>query len=58
MLIGHHPQIAVACTHELDEAGVVTIASRARLLVQSKTVTEDGLGFVLLQHGSFLMIVS
>ena len=33
--------------------GVVTIASRARSLVRSKTVTKDGHGFVLLQRGSF-----
>ena len=32
--------------------GVATIASEVHWLVWSKTVTEDGLGFVLLQRGS------
>ena len=44
-------EIVAACMHELDQVGVVTIASRARSLVCGKTVTKDSHGFVLLQLG-------
>ena len=39
--------------HKLDLVGVATIASGTSLLVRGKTMAEDSLGMVLLQHGSF-----
>ena len=38
---------------DIDQVGVVTIASGTRSLIQGKTKAEDSLGLVLLQHGNF-----
>ena len=38
---------------EVDKVGVATLASGTRSLVRGKMMTEDSLGLVLLQHGSF-----
>ena len=38
---------------DVDQVGVVTIASGTRSLIQGKTKAEDSLGLVLLQHGNF-----
>ena len=48
-----HPWIVAACMCDVDYMGVVTIASGPRLLIQCKTMAEDSLGLVLMQHRSF-----
>ena len=47
------PRIVAARMCDVNQAGVVTIASGTRSLVWGKTKAEDSLGLILLQHGNF-----
>ena len=46
-------EIVAACMRNVHYVGVVMITSGPRLLVRCKTMAEDSLGLVLLQHRSF-----